>query len=69
MSVKIIEQVLSRAIDELAPTLTRNGYDAPALIMLLRAKAAEMRDFLVGTLAVDRTLEFTRQRHVAGVPV
>lgn len=28
VSVDIVEQVLSRAIDELEPTLTRNGYDA-----------------------------------------
>ena len=31
VSVEIVEQVLSRAIDELEPTLTRNGYDALAL--------------------------------------
>ena len=57
VSAEIVEQVLSRAIDELEPTLTRNGYDAPALTVLLRAKPAEVRDFLAGTLAVDRTRE------------
>ena len=69
VSTEIVEQVLSRAIDELEPTLTRNGYDAPALIVLLQAKPAEVRDFLAGTLAVDRTREFTEQLRVAGVPV
>ena len=69
VSAEIVEQVLSRAIDELEPTLTRNGYDAPALTMLLRAKPAEVRDFLAGTLAVDRTREFTEQLRVAGVPI
>ncbi len=39
---EVVEQVLSRAIDELEPTLTRNGYDAPALTVLLRAKPAEV---------------------------
>jgi hypothetical protein len=38
VSAEVFEQVLSRAIDELEPTLTRNGYDAPALTVLLRAK-------------------------------
>ena len=64
-----IEQVLSRAIDDLEPTLTRNGYDAPALTVLLKAKPAEVRDFLAGILSADRTREFTEQLRVAGVPV
>jgi len=38
VSVEVVEQVLSRAIDDLKPTLTRNGYDAPALTGLLNAK-------------------------------
>ena len=53
-SAEVVAQVLSRAIDELEPTLTRNGYDALALTTLLRAKPAEVRDFLAGILAVDR---------------
>ncbi len=69
VSAEVVEQVLSRAIDELEPTLTRNGYDAPALILLLNAKPAEVRDFLAGTLAGDRTREFTEQLRIAGVPV
>jgi len=69
VSVEVVEQVLSRAIDELEPTLTRNGYDAPALAMLLNAKPAEVQDFLAGTLAGDRTREFTEQLRIAGVPV
>jgi type II secretory pathway predicted ATPase ExeA len=69
VSAEIVEQVLSRAIDELEPTLTRNGYDAPALTVLLKAKPAEVRDFLAGTLAADRTREFTEQLRAAGVPL
>ena len=69
VSVEVVEQVLSRAIDDLEPTLTRNGYDAPALTGLLNAKPAEIRDFLAGTLNADRTREFTEQLRVAGVPV
>jgi hypothetical protein len=51
------------------PTLTRNGYDVPALIVLLHVKPTEVRDFLAGTLAGDRTREFTEQLRAAGVPV
>jgi hypothetical protein len=40
VSVEVVEQVLSRAIDELEPTLTRNGYDAPTLTALLNASPA-----------------------------
>ncbi len=69
VSAEVVEQVLSRAIDDLEPTLTRNGYDAPALTMLLRAKPAEVRDFLAGTLALDRAREFTEQLRGTGVPV
>jgi hypothetical protein len=36
---------------------------------LLHAKPAEVRDFLAGTLAGDRTREFTEKLRVAGVPV
>jgi transposase len=36
---------------------------------LLNAKPAEVRDFLAGTLAADRTREFTEQLRIAGVPV
>ena len=69
VTAEVVEQVLSRAIDELEPTLTRNGYDAPALTALLNARPAEVRDFLAGTLPGDRTREFTEQLRVAGVPV
>ena len=63
VSAEIVEQVLSRAIDDLEPTLTRNGYDAPALTVLLKAKPAEVRDFLAGILSADRMREFTDALH------
>lgn len=69
VSAEVVEQVLSRAIDDLETTLTRNGYDAPALIVLLHAKPTEVRDFLAGTLAGDRAREFTEKLRVAGVPI
>lgn len=69
VSAEVVEQVLSRAINELEPTLTRNSYDAAALTGLLRAKPAEVRDFLAGTLPADRAHEFTEQLRANGVPL
>lgn len=69
VAAEVVEQVLSRAIDDLEPTLTRNGYNPSALVILLKAKPAEVRDFLAGTLDGDLTREFTEQLRVAGVPV
>ena len=69
VSAEIVQEVLSRAIDELEPTLTRNGYDATALGSLLKAKPGEVRDFLAGTLGSDRSRDFTEQLRVAGVPL
>lgn len=47
----------------------RNGYDAPSLASLLKAKPAEVRDFLAGTLTGDRSRDFTEQLRITGVPV
>lgn len=47
--------MLSRAIDDLEPVLTRHGYDATAIAAQLHARSAEIRDFPTGTLAADRT--------------
>jgi len=53
----------------LEPTLTRNGYDAPALAVLLRSKPINVHDFLSDTFAAYRTREFTEEIDVEGVPV
>ena len=67
--LSVCRLITTPQLQALEPTLVRNGYDAPALTVLLRAKPAEVRDFLAGTLAADRTREFTEQLRVAGVPV
>jgi type II secretory pathway predicted ATPase ExeA len=69
VSAGVVEEVLSRALDDLEPVLTRNGYDAATLATQLRARPVEIRDFLAGTLAADRTRELTEQLRAAGVPV
>src|SRR3546814_7454645 len=50
VTAEIVEQVLSRAIDDLEPTLTRNGYDAGALAGQLNTRPSDIRAFLAGTL-------------------
>ena len=61
VTAEIVEQVLSRAIDDLEPTLTRNGYDAAALATQLNARPSDIRSFLVGTLAPEHSHELTEQ--------
>uniref|UniRef100_UPI0030EE4C70 phosphoribulokinase n=1 Tax=Pseudomonas sp. JAI120 TaxID=2723063 RepID=UPI0030EE4C70 len=65
----IVEQVLSRAIDDLEPTLTRNGYAAVTLTAHLGARPSDVRSLLAGTLDPEHTRELTEQLRAAGVPV
>lgn len=69
VSAAIIAEVLSRAIDDLEPTLTRNGYDAATIVAQCNAKPAEVRAFLAGTLDTDRTRDLTEQLRAVGVPL
>ncbi len=43
LSTELIESVLSRQIDDLEPTLTRNGYQVKDLAEMLNAKPAEVK--------------------------
>ena len=69
VSAAIVAEVLSRAIDDLEPTLTRNGYDAATIVAQCNAKPAEVRAFLAGTLDTDRTRDLTEQLRAVGVPL
>lgn len=69
VTVEIVEQVLSRAIDDLEPTLTRNGYDSATLASQFKARPSDVRDFLAGSLDPDLTREMTEKLREAGVPV
>lgn len=69
VTAEIVEQVLSRTIDDLEPTLTRNGYDAGSLASQLNARPSDIRAFLAGTLDPEHTHELTEQLRQAGVPV
>src|SRR3546814_7757845 len=61
VTAEIVEQVLSRAIDDLEPTLTRNGYDAGALASQLNTRPSDIRAFLAGTLDAEHTRDLTER--------
>jgi hypothetical protein len=69
VTAEIVEQVLSRAIDDLEPTLTRNGYDAGALSSQLNTRPSDVRAFLAGTLDAEHTRDLTERLREAGVPI
>ncbi|WP_423229009.1 ExeA family protein [Sinorhizobium meliloti] len=69
VTAEVVEQVLSRAIDDLEPTLTRNGYDSAALVTQLNARPSDIRAFLAGTLDPEHSRELTEQLRQAGLPV
>ncbi len=68
-TVKLVEQVLSRAINDLEPTLTGNGYDAGALASQLNTRPPDVRALLSGTPEVEHRRELTERRREAGVPI
>lgn len=57
------------AIDDLEPTLTRNGYAAAAIVAQCNEKPAKVRAFLAGTLETDRTRDLTEQLRAVGEPL
>ncbi|MDD1637604.1 MAG: hypothetical protein LUQ56_05645 [Methylococcaceae bacterium] len=50
VSPEVVESVLSRQIDDLEPTLTRNGYRLKDLIGQFDAKPAEIKELFSNTL-------------------
>jgi hypothetical protein len=60
--------VLSRAINDLEPTLTLNSYDTASLASQLKAQPPDARAFLARTLDPEHALKSTKQLSEAGVP-
>ncbi|WP_242140226.1 hypothetical protein [Sphingomonas sp. TREG-RG-20F-R18-01] len=69
VTAEIVEQVLSRAIDDLEPTLTRNGYDAGSLVSHFNSRPSDVRAFHAETLDAEHTRELIERLREAGVPV
>lgn len=69
VSPEVVESVLSRQIDELEPTLTRNGYRLKDLIEQFDAKPAEIKALFSNTLEPTRTAELRDKMLRAGLPI
>jgi type II secretory pathway predicted ATPase ExeA len=69
VSPEVVESVLSRQIDDLEPTLTRNGYRLKDLIEQFDAKPAEIKALFSNTLEPTRTAELRDKMLRAGLPI
>jgi type II secretory pathway predicted ATPase ExeA len=68
LSTELIESVLSRQIEDLEPTLTRNGYQVKDLAEMLNAKPAEVKALFNNTLDASRSIELRTLLMAAGLP-
>ena len=69
LSAEVVETVLSNALDELEPQLTRHGYSVRTLSEQFNAKPAEIRRLLRGELDAARTRELAEEMRAAGLPL
>jgi hypothetical protein len=66
---QVVEDVLSRHLDDLEPRLTRHGYTVRALAEQFSAKPAEIRQLFRGELNPARTQELSQRMRAAGLPI
>lgn len=69
ISAEVVESVLSRQIDDLEPTLTRNGYRLKDLVEQFDAKPAEIKALFSNTLDPTRAVELRDKMLRAGLPI
>jgi hypothetical protein len=67
--VEGVESVLSRQLDDLEPTLTRNGYRLKDLVEQFDAKPAEIRALFSNQLDPARTAELRDRILATGLPI
>jgi len=65
----MLQTVLARDIDNLEPTLARNGYNVRTLSDILNLRPTEVKSFLQGQLPIARADEIRFQMIASGVPV
>ena len=65
----VAESVLSKQIDDLEPTLTRNGYSWRDLAEQFGAKQAEIKAMFRNQLEPGRSKELREQMLAAGLPI
>ena len=69
VSPEVVGSVLSRQIDDLEPTLTRNGYRLKDLTEQFDAKPAEIKALFTNSLDPARTAELRDKMLRAGLPI
>jgi len=69
VSRQVIDDVLAKDINDMEPTLIRNGYGTKALAELLNIATGEVRKLVRGQLAPGRTLDLQTQMLKAGLPL
>jgi hypothetical protein len=69
ISAEVVGSVLSRQIDDLEPTLTRNGYRLKDLVEQFDAKPAEIKGLFSNTLDPTRAAELRDKMLRAGLPI
>ncbi len=69
VSADVVESVLSRQIDDLEPTLTRNGYRLKDLMEQFDAKPAEIKALFSNTLEPAQASELRDSMLLAGSPI
>ena len=65
----VVESVLSKQINDIEPTLIRNGYNVKELAEQFGAKPSEIRAFFRGQLDQPRTRDLQQQMLSAGLPL
>jgi type II secretory pathway predicted ATPase ExeA len=68
ISAELLEGVLSKHLDDLEPTLARNGYRIKDLAEQFDVKAADVKALLNGQLDPKRTIELQDKMLAAGLP-
>jgi hypothetical protein len=69
VSVEVVESVLSRHIDDLEPTLTRNGYRMKDLVDQFGGTVREFKALFNNTLDPERAAELRDKMLAAGIPL
>jgi len=69
VSLAVAESVLSKQLDDLEPTLTRNGYSWRDLAEQFGAKQAEIKALFRNQLEPSRSKELREQMLAAGLPI
>jgi type II secretory pathway predicted ATPase ExeA len=66
---EIVESVLTKDLNDIEPTLLRNGYNVKTIAELVNVKPAEIRQFLSGRLDAARMQELQNDMLKAGIPL